>query len=122
MFNLYFSKMMPTTTNNFSERSSNFSIARKAFIKNIDLSHKNENLSNNLKNNNKLDIPKPIENKSNDLRIQRLRLSTIGFGSMRLKDSNDTINYKGKSPDNNYVNNRRSYIRAGGSIAPKKGK
>ena len=65
---------------------------------------------------------KPLANMSSDLRIQRLRLSTIGNSSMILKDSNDHIQLDGKNQDINYVNNVLSRVRGGGCVAPKKGK
>ena len=65
---------------------------------------------------------KPLENMSSDLRIQRLRLATIGNSSMILKNDNDFIQLNGKNQDSNYVNNVLSRVRGGGYRAPKKGK
>ena len=59
---------------------------------------------------------------SSDLRIQRLRLSTIGNSSMILKNDKDVTQLNGKNQDVNYVNNVLSRVRGGGYIAPKKGK
>ena len=66
---------------------------------------------------------KPLPNKSADLRIQRLRLTTVGSASSKLKNENDQISYKGRNPDlnyDNYTNRVLSRVRAGGSVAPKK--
>ena len=65
---------------------------------------------------------KPLENMSSELRIQRLRLSTIGNASMSLKNDKDVIQLNGKNQDVNYVNNVLSRVRGGGYIVPKKGK
>ena len=59
---------------------------------------------------------------SSDLRIQRLRLATIGNASMVLKNDKDFIQLNGKNQDVNYVNNVLSRVRGGGYVAPKKGK
>ena len=66
---------------------------------------------------------KPLPNKSADLRIQRLRLTTVGSASSKLKNENDQISYKGRNPDlnyDNYTNRVLSRVRAGGSVSPKK--
>jgi hypothetical protein len=119
------SKSMPSNGSNVTDRTSSFILGRRAFNfsshnsenlkKNIDYSSVTNKLSSNV-------YAKPLANMSSDLRIQRLRLSTIGNSSMILKDSNDHIQLDGKNQDINYVNNVLSRVRGGGCVAPKKGK
>jgi hypothetical protein len=91
-------------------------------------SHNSENLKKNLDYSsleNKITSnvrAKPLENMSSDLRIQRLRLATIGNSSMLTKNENDYTQLNGKSQDVNYVNNVLSRVRGGGYVGPKKGK
>lgn len=119
------SKSMPSNGSNVTDRTSTFILGRRAF--NIS-SHNSENLKKNLDYSsleNKLTsnvCAKPLENMSSDLRIQRLRLSTIGNSSMILKNDSDVTQLNGKNQDVNYVNNVLSRVRGGGYIAPKKGK
>lgn len=118
-------KNMPSNGSNVTDRTSTFILGRRAF--NIS-SHNSENLKKNLDYSsleNKLTsnvCAKPLENMSSDLRIQRLRLSTIGNSSMILKNDKDVTQLNGKNQDVNYVNNVLSRVRGGGYIAPKKGK
>ena len=118
-------KNMPSNGSNVTDRTSTFILGRKAF--NFS-SHNSENLKKNADYSlltNKLTsnvCAKPLENMSSDLRIQRLRLATIGNSSMILKNDNDFIQLNGKNQDSNYVNNVLSRVRGGGYIAPKKGK
>ena len=58
--------------------------------------------------------PRPLPNKSSDLRIQRLRLSAVGAGSSKLKDANDKVSYKPED-HKNVVNNARTRVRGGGA-------
>jgi hypothetical protein len=121
----HISKNMPSNGSNVTDRTSTFILGRKAF--NFS-SHNSENLKKNADYSsltNKLTsnvCTKPLENMSSDLRIQRLRLATIGNSSMILKNENDFIQFNGKNQDSNYVNNVLSRVRGGGYIAPKKGK
>ena len=119
------SKNMPSNGSNVTDRTSTFILGRKAFNfssqnsenlkKNADYSSLTNKLTSNV-------CAKPLENMSGDLRIQRLRLATIGNSSMILKNDNDFIQLNGKNQDVNYVNNVLSRVRGGGYIAPKKGK
>ena len=119
------SKNMPSNGSNVTDRTSTFILGRKAF--NFS-SHNSENLKKNLdysSTTNKLTSnvsAKPLENMSSELRIQRLRLSTIGNASMSLKNDKDVIQLNGKNQDVNYINNVLSRVRGGGYIVPKKGK
>ena len=118
-------KNMPPNGSNVTDRTSTFILGRRAF--NFS-SHNSENLKKNLDyssvlNNQSSNVfAKPLENMSSDLRIQRLRLSTIGNASMVLKNDKDFIQLNGKNQDVNYVNNVLSRVRGGGYVAPKKGK
>ena len=119
------SRNMPSNGSNVTDRTSTFILGRKAF--NFS-SHDSENLKKNLDYSSTTNIltsnvcAKPLENMSNDLRLQRLRLSTIGNSSMSLKNDKDFIQLNGKNQDVNYVNNVLSRVRGGGYIVPKKGK
>ena len=125
---IQFSKQMPSNGSNVSDRTNSFSLGRNAFIKNINNTHLISNMNKNIDYSSVLNKPssivygKPLNNVSSDLRIQRLRLTTIGGASIKLKNSKDSINLNGKNSDNNYVNNVVSRVRGGGSIAPPKGK
>lgn len=125
---LQFSKQMPSNGSNVSDRTNSFSLGRNAFIKNINNTHLISNMNKNIDYSSVLNKPssivygKPLNNVSSDLRIQRLRLTTIGGASIKLKNSKDSINLNGKNSDNNYVNNVVARVRGGGSIAPPKGK
>ena len=119
MSNILYSRKMPIKFQT-SDGENSFNLGRKAFINNIHTSHLSNNLPENNSSNNPLKIPKPLSDKSSDLRIQRIRLTTIGNSSTKLKNVNDYINF-GKE-DINFVNNRLNKVRAGGSIAPRKGK
>ena len=116
-----FSKNMPQKSL-ISDNQTSFILGRRAFFNKIYLSHKTENLSKNLnyKDYSVRQITKPLEDKSSDLRTQRLRLATIGSGSSKLKDSNDKVSFVKKNGDINYVNNVLSRVRGGGSVPPKK--
>ena len=119
-----FSKKMPSNGSNVSDRSSSFILGRRAFINRNFSSHDSQNINKNIDYSSVLGkessiiYGKPLENKSNDLRIQRIRLSTIGSSSMRIKDNNDSIHLNGKNVDVNLVNNVLSRVRGGGYIAP----
>jgi len=122
------SKKMPSNGSNVSDRSSTFILGRRAFINNNFSSHNIQNIDKNIDYSSVLGkkssiiYGKPLQNNSSDLRLQRLRLSTIGSSSMRIKDNNDSIQLNGKNVDLNLVNNVLSRVRGGGYVAPKKGK
>ena len=118
------SKKMPSNGSNVSDRTSTFILGRRAY--NFS-SHKPSKVNKNIDYSSVLGKPssivygKPLNDTSNDLRIQRLRLATIGIASMRVKDSNDYIQLNGKNQDKNVVNNVLSRVRGSGSIVSKKG-
>lgn len=118
------SKKMPSNGSNVSDRTSTFILGRRAY--NFS-SHNPSNVNKNIDYSSVLRKPssivygKPLNDTSNDLRIQRLRLATIGIASMRVKDSNDYIQLNGKNQDKNLVNNVLSRVRGSGSIVSKKG-
>lgn len=116
------SKNMPTMSGGTADRDSTFILGRRAFInqttKCVDL-----NLYDNYKNIKTSNvIAKPINNGSSSLRTQRLRLTAIGGGSLKVKDYNTQTNFLKDGADINFVNNVVSRVRSGGSVAPKKGK
>ena len=119
------SKSMPSNGSNVSDRTSSFSLGRRAY--NFS-SHNPSNVNKNIDYSSVLGKPssivygKPLNNTSNDLRIQRLRLATIGIASMRIKTSNDYVQLNGKNQDTNLINNVLSRVRGSGSIVSKKGK
>ena len=92
------SKNMPSNGSDVTDRTSTFILGRKAF--NFS-SHNSENLKKNadyssLTNKSTSNVcAKPLENMSSDLRIQRLRLATIGNSSMILKNDKDFIQLNG---------------------------
>ena len=124
------SKNMPTMSGGTADRDSTFILGRRAFVKqtyqttNCDGSESLGNVDyskyKNIKTSNV--IAKPIPNGSSDLRTQRLRLTAIGGGSLKIKDSNTQTNFVKDGADINFVNNVVSRVRGGGSVAPKKGK
>ena len=119
------SKRMPSNGSNVSDRTSTFILGRRAY--NFS-SHNPNNVNKNIDYSSVLGKPssiiygKPLNNTSSDLRIQRLRLYTIGVASMRVKNKNDYIKLNGKNQDINLVNNVLTRVRGGGSIVSKKGK
>ena len=125
---LRFSKQMPSNGSNVSDRTNTFSLGRNAFSKNINNTHLISNMNKNIDYSSVLNkqssiiYGKPLNNVSSDLRIQRLRLTTIGSASIKLKNNLDNIHLNGKNSDNNFVNNVVTRVRGGGSVAPKKGK
>ena len=122
--NITTSRNMPSNGSNVSDRTSTFILGRRAY--NFS-SHNPSNVNKNIDYSSVLGKPssivygKPLNNTSNELRIQRLRLSTIGSASMRIKDSNDYIQLNCKSQDVNLINNVLSRVRGSGSIVSKKG-
>jgi len=125
-----YTKTMPTITSNPSNRDSSFALGRKAFTNNIALSHQTSNINKNLdysavSNKKSSNIyAKPLGSSDQSTRVQRLRLSNTGSGSMKLKnDSNDSVNFAGYykiTGDVNNINSALSRVRGGGYIAPKK--
>ena len=118
------SKNMPSNGSNVSDRTSTFILGRRAYnfsSHNPNNVNKNIDYSSVLKKPSSIIYGKPLNNTSSDLRIQRLRLSTIGTASMRIKDSNDYIQLNGKNQDINLINNVLSRVRGGGSVVSKKG-
>ena len=95
---IFFSKKMPQKSLT-SDNETSFILGRRAFFNKTYLSHESSNLSKNLNypttyyNGNNKQSSKPLENKSSDLRIQRLRLTTIGSSSTRLKNINDQVSF-----------------------------
>ena len=130
MSTITISKNMPTMSGGTADRDSSFILGRRAFVKQTyqtNNSNGSEGLGNvdyskykNIKTSNV--YAKPITNGSSDLRTQRLRLTAIGGGSLKVKDSNTQTNFVKDGADVNFVNNVVSRVRGGGSVAPKKGK
>lgn len=118
-----FSKNMPQKFN-IADGGNSFILGRKAFFNNTYQSHKIENLGNNNSSTNSAKThrlktesgnnPRPLPNIDSNLRIQRLRLSAIGSGSVKVKDSNDNVSYK---PTDNYnvVNHAKTRAKGGGA-------
>lgn len=107
-----------------ADGGNSFILGRRAFFNNNFQSHQVQNLGNNNSSTNskKTDRlktesgnnPRPLPNKGSDLRIQRLRLSAVGAGSSKLKDSNDKVSYKPED-HRNVINNARTRVRGGGA-------
>jgi len=119
------SKKMPSNGSNVSDRTSSFILGRRAYnfsSHNPGNVNKNIDYSSVIGKQSSIIYGKPLNNTSNDLRIQRLRLATIGIASTRVKDSNDYVQLNGKNQDTNLINNVLSRVRGGGSIVSKKGR
>ena len=107
-----------------ADGGNSFILGRRAFFNDTHESHLVQNLGNNNSSTNskKTDRlktesgnnPRPLPNKGSDLRTQRLRLSAVGGGSSKLKDSNDKVSYKPED-HKNVVNNARTRVRGGGA-------
>ena len=109
------SKSMPNKFQ-FDDHTTTYSLGRRAFFNNTYKSHLPQNVSYN---NSGIQNPKPLENKSSDLRIQRLRMTAIGSGKSKLQNPTDTVSYK--VVDNNYVNAAITRARGfGNSSVPKR--
>ena len=125
MSNALFSRKMPQKSLT-SDNGNTFILGRKAFINKTYLSQQSENLASNLdytsvngkKSSN--GYAKPLENKSADLRIQRIRLTTVGSGSTKLKNNDDKVSFVYDGADINFINTTLSRVRGGGCVAPKK--
>ena len=104
MSSVVLSKNMPQKFN-VADGGNSFILGRKAFFNNTYQSHKIDNLGNK---------PKPLPNNASDLRTQRLRLSAIGSGSVKLKDINDKISFN-QEEHQNVINNAKTRVRGGGA-------
>lgn len=62
--------------------------------------------------------PLNLNNNSSDLRLERLRLSTIGSGSLKVQNEDSNISYK--SVDQNFVNSARTRVRGSDGAGPKR--
>jgi len=134
----YLSQINPHNSGGISDRDNSYSLGRKAFFNKIyeskqinnlkqNLNYTNINLNNNninhlnytsLQNSFKGTIyAKPLPNKSNDLRIQNIRLTAIGNGSTKLNSPNTFVNFN--DYDKNFVNSKLKKVRSSGYIAPK---
>ena len=116
-----FNKSMPKKFS-VSDGGNGFMLGRRAFSQNIHLSHQSSNLPSNNSAQGRIStssgiVPKPLNNNSSDLRIQRLRLSTVGSSSLKVPD-NTNISFK--SVDPNFVNSARSRVRGSGGGGPKR--
>lgn len=113
------SKTMPPVTGNSNDRSSIFILGRRAFFNKTYESYNVSNLPqftdySSIKNKKtSISYAKPLNDKSGDLRIQRLRLTSIGSGSSKLKNTETKIQFN-KGPDNN-LKNSPIYVRVRGS-------
>ena len=117
---VFFNKNMPQKSLT-SDNQTSFILGRRAFFNKTYLSHDTsylfKNLNYSFKDNNQ---SKPLQDKSNNLRIQRLRLTTIGSGSSKLTSQNSEISFVKKDGDINYVNTILSKVRGSGCVPPKK--
>jgi hypothetical protein len=120
-------KNMPNMSGGTSDRDSSFILGRRAFLNSSHNSHNSQYLAKNLNydeiKNKKTSIlyAKPLQNMGSDLRTQRLRLTTIGGGSLKVKNSNDPVSFTrtDKNGDKNLVNNVLSRVRGTGGYKPK---
>lgn len=111
------SKTMPPVTGNSTDRSSMFTLGRRAFFNKTYNSHlsslENRDYSSIKGKQSSISYAKPLNNQSGALRIQRLRLTAIGSGSSKLKNADDKLQFN-KGPDNN-LKNSPIYVRVRGS-------
>ena len=94
-----------------SDGGNNFILGRRAFLNKTFLSHQINNLSTN---NSSINNPAPLPQLSSDTRTQRLRLTTIGSGSYKLNNVNDSIMYK-QSDHKNVIKHAITSVRGGGA-------
>lgn len=100
----------------YSDHSISFVLARKAFFNKTYDSYLSHNLP---QNNSSINNPKPLYDKSSDLRTQRLRMTAIGSGNSKLKNLNDEVRFK--AVNQNYVNTALTKVKGyGSSSVPKK--
>lgn len=115
--NTNITKTMPLVTGGSNDRSSMFSIGRRAFSNKTYISHlsslENRDYSSIKGKQTSISYAKPLNNQSGDLRIQRLRLNAIGSGSSKLKNADDKLEFN-KGADNN-LKNSPIYVRVRGS-------
>lgn len=115
--NTNITKTMPPVTGGSNDRSSMFTLGRRAFSNKIYISHlsslENRDYSSIKGKQTSISYAKPLNNQSGDLRIQRLRLNAIGSGSSKLKNADDKLLFN-KGPDNN-LKNSPIYVRVRGS-------
>ena len=113
------SKSMPPVTGNSNDRSSTFILGRRAFFDKSYKSHISQNLpqftdySSVKEKKTSISYAKPLNDKSGDLRTQRLRLNAIGSGSTKLKNEQDKVQFT-KGSDNN-LKYSPVYVRVRGS-------
>ena len=114
---------MPTKIG-VTDQNMSFPLGRKAFLRNINESHKIINTGKNIdyssvQNSISSNIyAKPIGNNSTSLRIQRLRLTATGHNSSRVGNKNEKI-ILGKA-DKNFVTNTLSRVRGSGGMRVKR--
>ena len=115
--NTNITKTMPPVTGGSNDRSSMFTLGRRAFSNKTYVSHlfslENRDYSSIKGKQTSISYAKPLNNQSGDLRIQRLRLTAIGSGSSKLKNADDKLLFN-KGPDNN-LKNSPIYVRVRGS-------
>lgn len=117
--NTIITKTMPPITGGSNDRTSTFSLGRRAFFYKTYNSYNTNNLPqftdySSIKNKeSSINYAKPLNNMSGDLRIQRLRLNAIGSGSTKLKNDQDKVQFT-KGSDNN-LKNSPIYVRVRGS-------
>ena len=115
--NTNITKTMPPVTGGSNDRSSMFTLGRRAFSNKIYNSHlsslENRDYSSIKGKPTSISYAKPLNNLSGDLRIQRLRLNAIGSGSSKLKNADDKLQFN-KGADNN-LKNSPIYVRVRGS-------
>jgi len=121
------SKIMPTMSGGTADRDSSFVMGRRAFFNHNSVSHNANNVNKNIDyssvkgTKSSIVYGKPLNDKSGNLRIQRLRLSAVGGGSSKLKNANDSVNFNRTTPDVNFQTHVLSRVRGGGTVAHKKG-
>ena len=115
--NTNITKTIPRDTAGSGDRSSIFSLGRRAFFNKTYNSHlsllENRDYSSIKGKQTSISYAKPLTNQSGDLRIQRLRLNAIGSGSSKLKNTDDKLHFN-KGSDNN-LKNSPIYVRVRGS-------
>ena len=115
--NTNITKTMPPVTGGSNDRSSMFTLGRRAFSNKTYVSHlfslENRDYSSIKGKQTSISYAKPLNNQSGDLRIQRLRLNAIGSGSSKLKNGETKLQFN-KGPDNN-LKNSPIYVRVRGS-------
>ena len=115
--NTNITKTMPPITGGSNDRSSMFSLGRRAFFNKTYNSHlsslENRDFSSIKGKQTSISYAKPLHNQSGDLRLQRLRLTAIGSGTTKLNITDDTLQFN-KGPDNN-LKYSPIYVRVRGS-------